>query len=135
MKPLTDVLRGPGGKKKLLTWSEEMLAAFQLIKDELCAATQLAHPDPQAEISLAVDASDWCVGAVLQQRRGSDWQPLAFYSKKLDAAQHKYSAFDRELLAAYLAVRHFRFQLEGRQFTIFTDWCGAVYCWENPRDS
>jgi RNase H-like domain found in reverse transcriptase len=47
--------------------------------------------------------------------------PLAFYSKKLDTAQMKYSAFDRELLAAYLAVRHFRFLLEGRDFTLFTD--------------
>jgi hypothetical protein len=77
-----------------------MKAAFQLIKDKLCAATQLVHPDPQVEISLAVDTSEWCVGAVLQQWAASDWQPLAFYSKKLDAAQHKYSAFDRELLAA-----------------------------------
>jgi Integrase zinc binding domain/RNase H-like domain found in reverse transcriptase len=39
----------------------------------------------------------------------------------LDAAQRKYSAFDRELLAAYLAVRHFCFLLEGRQFTIYSD--------------
>jgi RNase H-like domain found in reverse transcriptase len=43
------------------------------------------------------------------------------HSKKLDTAQMKYSAFDRELLAAYLAVRHFRFLLEGRDFTLFTD--------------
>jgi hypothetical protein len=98
-----------------------MKAAFQLIKDKLCTSTQLAHPDPRAEISLAADALDWCVGTILQQRVGSDWQLLALYSKKLGAAQHKYSALDRELLAAYLAVRHFRFQLEGRQFMIFTD--------------
>jgi hypothetical protein len=58
---------------------------------------------------------------VLQQREGGGWRPLAFYSKKLDTAQHKYSAFDRELLAAYLAIGHFRFQLEGRTFTLFTD--------------
>ncbi len=33
----------------------------------------------------------------------------------------KYSAFDRELLACYLGIRHFRYMLEGRHFTIFTD--------------
>ncbi len=33
----------------------------------------------------------------------------------------KYSAFDRELLACFQAIRHFRFMLEGRQFTLFTD--------------
>jgi RNase H-like domain found in reverse transcriptase/Reverse transcriptase (RNA-dependent DNA polymerase)/Integrase zinc binding domain/Integrase core domain len=121
LKPLTDALQGPGGKKKQLQWSEEMAAAFKRIKQLLCTATSLAHPDPAAGISLAVDASDTHVGAVLQQGRGASKQPLAYYSKKLDAAQRRYSAFDRELLAAYLAVRHFRYSLEGRRFTLYTD--------------
>ncbi|XP_003367811.1 putative integrase core domain protein [Trichinella spiralis] len=33
----------------------------------------------------------------------------------------RYSAFGRELLAIYLAIRHFRHWLEGRQFTVLTD--------------
>jgi hypothetical protein len=33
----------------------------------------------------------------------------------------KYSAFDRELLACYLCIRHFRYMVEGRKFTIYTD--------------
>jgi RNase H-like domain found in reverse transcriptase len=37
------------------------------------------------------------------------------------SAQRKYSAFDRKLLAGYLAVRHFCFMPEGKQFTIFSD--------------
>jgi RNase H-like domain found in reverse transcriptase/Reverse transcriptase (RNA-dependent DNA polymerase) len=89
LKPLTDALRCPGGKKRPFVWTEPMLQAFQAVKDSLCAAVQLAHPDPAAAISLAVDASDWCVGAVLQQKEGDSWRPLSFYSKKLDAAQHK----------------------------------------------
>ena len=32
-----------------------------------------------------------------------------------------YSAFDRVLLAAYIAVRHFAYLLEGRDFVLFTD--------------
>ena len=52
--------------------------------------------------------------------RGS-WFPLSFYSRKLNDAERKYSAFDRELLAAYSAIRHFRFMLEGRSFTLYTD--------------
>jgi cleavage and polyadenylation specificity factor subunit 1 len=40
---------------------------------------------------------------------------------KLDTAQSKYSAFDRELLACYLSVRHFRWMLEGQSFFISTD--------------
>ena len=52
---------------------------------------------------------------------GSDWKPVAFFSRKLRPAEQNYSAFDRELLAAYLAIRHFRYFLEGRPFTLFTD--------------
>ena len=33
----------------------------------------------------------------------------------------KYSAFDRELLGVFLAIRHFRHLLEGRCFIIWTD--------------
>lgn len=33
----------------------------------------------------------------------------------------RYSTFDRELLAAFLAIRHFRFLLEAREFQLWTD--------------
>jgi hypothetical protein len=39
LKPLTDALRGPGGKRRRLQWTAEMAAAFQAVKDALCAAT------------------------------------------------------------------------------------------------
>ena len=49
------------------------------------------------------------------------WQPLAFFSCQLTPRERKYSAFDRELLGLWLAVRHFRLLLEGREFTAFVD--------------
>ncbi len=33
----------------------------------------------------------------------------------------RYSAFDRELFACVAGIRHFRYRLEGRPFTIYTD--------------
>ena len=45
--------------------------------------------------------------------------------------EKKYSTFDRELLAMFLAVKHFRHHLEGRPFTLWTDHkplCGAMAC-------
>jgi hypothetical protein len=61
------------------------------------------------------------MGAVLQQRVNNTWQPLAFFSRKLNPAQHKYSAYDRESLAICEAVKHFRHMLEARHFVISTD--------------
>jgi len=40
---------------------------------------------------------------------------------KLEAAQRKYSFFDRELLGIYLALRHFRWAVEGQPFHVLTD--------------
>ncbi|KRZ78598.1 putative protein tag-76, partial [Trichinella papuae] len=48
-------------------------------------------------------------------------RPLAFFSKRLTATQKRYSAFRRELLAAYLAAKHFRHAVEGRRFMVYTD--------------
>ena len=49
------------------------------------------------------------------------WCPLAYFPRKLTPAQQKYSTFDRELLAIYLALKHLRYFVEGRDFYIVTD--------------
>ena len=121
LAPLTDALRGPKGSKKTLVWSPEMTSAFSSAKALLSSVPTLVHPVPNAPISIAVDASNTHIGAVFQQLVRGSWAPMSFFSKKLSSAEVKYSAFDRELLAAFSAIRHFRFLLEGREFTLFTD--------------
>ncbi|BHF72298.1 hypothetical protein SprV_0401536200 [Sparganum proliferum] len=118
MLPLTNMLSGPKGPLEL---TGEALTAFERIKNSLADATLLTHPAPEAQLSLMVDASTVAVGAVLQQHLAGSTQPLAFFSKKLLPAETRYSTFGRELLAIYLAVKHFRHFLEGHDFTVFTD--------------
>ena len=118
LAPLTEALKG---KVSTLSWTLEMNQAFSVARSVLSTVPTLVHPDPSAKVSLAVDASGSHVGAVLQQDVAGSWAPLAFYSKKLSSAESRYSAFDRELFAAYSALRHFRFLLEGKEFVLFTD--------------
>ena len=66
-------------------------------------------------------ASSTTVGAVLQQHVDGQWQPISFYSKKLQPAETRYSTFDRDLLAIYLAIKHFRYFLKRCTFHIVTD--------------
>jgi hypothetical protein len=77
------------------------------------------------------DASDVAVGAVLQQRVNNVWQPLGFFSKRLQPAETRYSTFGRELLAVYLSTRHFRHHLEARQFFVLTDHKPLTYALHN----
>nr|VZI08545.1 unnamed protein product [Spirometra erinaceieuropaei] len=96
MLPLTNMLSGPKGPLELIG---EALTAFERIKHSLADATLLTHPAPEAQLSLMVDAS----------------------TVALLPAETRYSTFGRELLAIYLAVKHFRHSLEGSDFTVFTD--------------
>jgi hypothetical protein len=59
--------RGP----KTLVWPP--VAAFLAAKAALAAAVPLAHPAPNAVVSLAVDASHTHLGGVLQQLAGGSW--------------------------------------------------------------
>ena len=110
LKPLMTPL---AGSPKHLEWKAELQEAFNTAKTATAATVKLVHPAPGATNSLAIDASGTHIGGALQQLVGDNWQPLTFFSQKLSAAQQKYSAFDRELLAAYSAICHFRFSLEG----------------------
>ncbi|CAA9999485.1 unnamed protein product, partial [Nesidiocoris tenuis] len=107
--------------KRLVEWNQDSIEAFKSSKDDLAKAVLIAHPSPDAPLTLMFDASDTGIGASLHQERHGVLEPLGFFSKSLSTAQTKYSTYDRELLACYSAVKHFRHMLEGRNFVIFTD--------------
>lgn len=113
--------------KTPIEWTKEADEAFEKCKLSLQNAAVLAYPLPTVPISLFADASDTCVGAVLQQYSDGKWQPLAYFSKKLTVAQTKYSTYDKELLAIYLSVQHFRYLHEGRELIIYTDHKALTY--------
>lgn len=107
--------------KTEVMWNEETYQAFEDCKKCIQEAAYLAHPLHSAPLGLMCDASDKCAGAVLQQQVDGKWQPLGYFSKKFTPAQQKYSTFDRELQAIYLAMKHFRKVFEGRELIVYTD--------------
>ena len=120
--------------KRQITWTDEANQSFNTLKEELSKASLLAHPSPELPLTLMVDASDYAIGASLQQIRDGIPEPLAFFSKSLTNTQRNYSTYDRELLAAYSAVKYFRYMLEGRQFTIFTDHKPLTFAFQQRSD-
>ena len=57
--------------------NEDELSSFENIKRELSSISTLAHPVPEAPLSLTVDTSDSAVGSVLQQVVKGITQPVA----------------------------------------------------------
>nr|CDS31195.1 gag pol polyprotein [Hymenolepis microstoma] len=119
LQPLKDLLKG---NPKCFEMTPGAESAFSAVKQQLSKANTLTHLDTSSEtrIVLNTDASQVVVGAVLQQ--------------KLADTEVRYSTFGRELLAIYLAVKHFRHMLEGRQFTIFTDHKPLIHAFRATAD-
>jgi transposase InsO family protein len=132
--PLTEALKG--GPRAPWVWTEDMQQSFMAAKAALLRVVALVHPVPNAELCLAVDASDSHVGAVLHQCSGNmpSWQPLGFFSQKLNSAEKGYAAFDRELLAIKKGIEHFRFMLEGNKFFVETDHKPLTYALKKVSD-
>lgn len=107
--------------KTIITWDDQATRSFEACKESIRNAALLAHPSHKATLAIFTDASDSAAGAVLQQHVNNSWQPLGYFSKKFSDAQKKYSTYDRELLAIYMAMKHFRKTFEGRPLIIYTD--------------
>ena len=131
--------------KKDVEWTIPRIRAFQEAKSRLARAALLSHFIPGTPLALTTDASDYAVGAVLEQKVGDVWRPLGFYSSRfkptltekyrpLQLTDAQRSATERELLAAYRAIQHFQHLLEGRPFTLFTDHRPLVAMMSKPRE-
>ena len=127
LKPLNDLLAAPSRCKKELVWTNVVLHAFTAAKEALANAALLSYLVLNAPTSIMTDASDVVIGATLQQFVGDEWRPIAYFSKKLKPAETRYRTFDRELLAIYLTIKHFRPILEGCPFFVLTDHKPLVY--------
>jgi hypothetical protein len=134
--PLHALLAGERTKgSQAVTWTPALSQAFEKCKASLSHVAMLAHPDGASSIALVTDASTTAMGAVLQQRAQNAWQPLIFFSKKMSTAEQKCSAHDREPLAFYEAVKHFRRMLVAWHFVMFTDHKPLTYAFSQRRDN
>ena len=87
----------------------------------MCAAPVLKVFDPVLPTRIICDASDFCVGSVLEQQVDSKWHPCEFFSKRLNQAERNYSATDREFAAIKMSLSRWRHFLMGIKFLILTD--------------
>ena len=111
--PLTELT----GSNTPWTWTGQQQAAFEGIKHALTRAPVLALPDPSKPYKVICDASDFGVGGVLTQ----DGRAIAFFSRKLNAAERNYHTTEKELAAVMYALKEWRCYLLGNQFTVVTD--------------
>ena len=94
-------------------WSVPQHQAFNRLKAALTTAPVLKLPDFDRQFVVTTDASDAAVGAILEQDFGNGLQPVAFASRKLNGAEMRYSAYERELLGIVWAIAQWKHYCQG----------------------
>ena len=121
LTPLTDLTAnkdGKTGKKKgPIKWEPIHQEAFDKIKQTITDDVMLSFPDFNKSFEIHTDASDYQLGSVIMQGN----KPIAFYSRKLNTAQRKYTTGEREMLSIVETLRAYRNILLGHDIIIYTD--------------
>jgi hypothetical protein len=73
------------------------------MKAIVCCKVILSYPDFNKPFHIHTDASNCQLGAVISQ----DNHPIAFYSRKLQPAQIRYTTTERELLLIVKTSKEF----------------------------
>ena len=115
-KPLSEL-----AKNVPFHWGDTQEKAFLLLKEALCSAPVLKTFDPKLPIFVTTDASQYAIGAVLEQEDSKKRKPVAFASRTLNDAEQNYAAHERELLAVVDSLKWWRVYLYGNFFTVHTD--------------
>jgi len=112
----------------------EELGAFEKLKSRFLEAPVLTHFRPDQPIRLETDASGFAVSGIISQPciekdQKVQYRPIAFYSRKLIAAEKNYDTHDAELLAIVASFKHWRHYLEGamHQVEVLSDHANLQY--------
>jgi len=120
--PLTNLFR----KDVPWSWTPACQQAFVDLKAALLRATGLGHIDPKQSYHLYTDASKDCIGATLAQRvtvgiHKGHLRPVAFMSRKMNAAECRYPVREQELLAIHAALKHWQHWIGQISLALDTD--------------
>lgn len=126
-RPITSANKGD---KKDWKWTDEMKHAFHELKYRFTHAPILVHFDPEKQVYVEADASDFAIGAVMSQKDDEErLRPVAFHSRKLTPAEMNYEIHDKELLAIVDSFDKWRQYLEGarHRIEVFSDHQNLAY--------
>ena len=104
-------------------WTPEHQEAFDKMKALIAKETLLTFPDFSQEFEIHTDASKLQLGACISQ----NGKPVAFYSRKLQPAQTRYTTTERELLSIVETLKEFRNILLGQKIKVHTDHENLTY--------
>ena len=118
LKPLYNLLQ----ESTKWRWNDKEKKAFEASKKLLLSSQVLTHYNPELQLVLACDASQYGLGAVLSQRYpNGEERPVGYASRTLSKAEQNYSQIEKEGLACVFGVKRFHCYIFGRSFILSSD--------------
>ena len=108
-------------------FNEPCMNAFELLKQKLTSAPIVVASNWNLPFELMCDASDFSVGAVLNQRKEKVFYAIYYASRTLNDAQLNYATTKKELLDVLFSFDKFRPYLIGNKVIVFTDHSAIKY--------
>ena len=106
----------PLSKSSKFPLGQDAKDTFTLLKNDVANAV-LATPDLSLPFVLETDASDYAIGATLNQNQ----QPIAFFSRTLNKSEKGHHSVEKEAYAIVESIRKWKHYLLGSHFTVVTD--------------
>jgi transposase InsO family protein len=127
-RPLHELTR----KGERFQWNEMRELSFIRLKECLTSSPVLAAPHSEGQFVLDTDASDFALGAILQQNQDGVVRVIAYGSRSLNNAERSYCTTRKELLAIVFGLKKYRQFLLARKFIIRTDHAALRYLLTTP---
>ncbi|GBG62439.1 hypothetical protein CBR_g30392 [Chara braunii] len=115
--PLRRLLR----KETIWKWDKDCTSAMKKLKQALIEYPVLKVADASLPFVVTTDASQYGIGAVLQQDDGNGYRPVEFMSARMPSEKVATSTYERELYALRQALDHRKHYLLGRHFKVYSD--------------
>ena len=127
--PLTELLK----RETKFVWTNQQQGAFEDLKRALSTTPILSPPNWKQEFHVTLDASGWCLGAILWQYQGDRKEgPIYYASRQMGLAERNYTTTEREALAVMYACRKFRHYLLGYRVVFHADHNSLKYLVNKP---
>jgi hypothetical protein len=110
MRPMYELMKEFKGQKNLF-WTPEAVRNFDALKKAIFELPTLFFIDPNAEVYVQTDASDYGISGYIFQLDDGKEVIIAFFSQALHNAETRWTIFEKEAFAIFRTLKRFQYLL------------------------
>ena len=121
LSTISEPVRKLLGKDIAWHFDTPQIKAVDQLKQMITSSPILKFFDTQIPIRISCDASQSGLGAILEQKHGEEWHPVAYASRSLNTAERNYCQIEKEMLSIVFSCERFKEYVYVQKFEILID--------------